>query len=65
MEPGQKKPKKEVFGKLDLYALITAEGLKTADDVMTYAQRKGSVAMQVFTAKCQRRLPDLIEDAFA
>ena len=61
-ERGAKKPK-EVFGKLDLYALVVTDKLLTPRKVMTYAEKKGSLAMQNYVARNQRKLAELIEDA--
>ena len=57
------KADKDRFGKLDFMALVVAEGLHTPEAVMSYVQEKGSVTMQSFVAKQQRRLKDYIEDA--
>ena len=54
---------KEVFGKLDLYALVVADDLLTPRKVMAHVQTKGSLAMQNFVARNQRKLPELIEEA--
>ena len=53
------------FGKMDLTSLILAEGLQTPAQVMAYVQDKGSVAMQAYVNKHQRRLRESIEDAHA
>jgi hypothetical protein len=57
------KPRKEAFGKLDLYAVIAAESLTTPEEVMAYVQAKGSLAMQAYVAKVQRQLQQCIDDA--
>ncbi|CAK0851195.1 unnamed protein product [Prorocentrum cordatum] len=57
------KKSKEIFGKLDLYALVATDKLLTPRKVMTYAQKKGSLAMQNYVARNQRKLAELIEEA--
>ena len=51
------------FRQLDLTSIILTSNLKSPMDVMEYAQHKGSVQMQVFVHKNQRRLDMMIEDA--
>ena len=55
----------EKFGKLDLTSLILAERLMTPAQVIAFAQTKGSVVMQTYINRQQRRLKEMIEDAFA
>ncbi|CAK0810352.1 unnamed protein product [Prorocentrum cordatum] len=57
------KKSKEIFGKLDLYALVVTDKLLTPRKVMTHAQKKGSLAMQNYVARNQRKLAELIEEA--
>ena len=64
-EPPKKKAKAETFTKLDFTALVLSEKLTSANKVMVYVQKKGSVIMQAFVNKHQRRLGEYIDDAFA
>jgi hypothetical protein len=57
------KKSKEIFGKLDLYALVVTDKLLTPRKVMTHAQKKGPLAMQNYVARNQRKLAELIEEA--
>ena len=62
--PGPKRAKTEKFTKLDFTALVIAEGLHTKNAVMAYVQEKGSAGMQSFVNRNQRRLDDLVSEAF-
>ena len=53
------------FSKLDLYALVLAEDLRTPAAVMRHVQDKGSLEMQSFLARSQPRLPEILEEAKA
>jgi hypothetical protein len=64
VEKGEKQ-KREQFTKLDFTSLVLAESLTTPDEVMSYVQDKGSVAMQAYVNRVQRRLKEFIDDAGA
>ncbi|CAE8679700.1 unnamed protein product [Polarella glacialis] len=51
------------FTKLDLLSLVLSKNLRTKRKLLTYAQNHGTVPMQSFLSKHQRRLPEFIEDA--
>eukprot|EP00973_Karenia_brevis_P078686 10922065-Karenia_brevis.AAC.1 len=55
---------KERFSKMDFTNMVIAEDLKTPADVMAYVQDKGSSLMQSWVCKQQRRLKEMIEEAF-
>ncbi len=61
---GDAKKAKLSFTKLDLNALIIAEGLRSAAAVVAHVKSKGSTEMQLFVARCQRRLPEFVSDAW-
>ena len=63
--PEGKQPKVARFNKMDLTSLILAEGLRSPAEVMAHVQEKGSLEMQAFVNKVQRRLPEYLEDAKA
>jgi hypothetical protein len=51
------------FGKMDFTALVIERQLGTPSAVMQYVQTKGSLAMQAFVSKHQRRLKELLQEA--
>ena len=51
------------FNKLDLTALIVSKHLYSKDCLLTHMQEYGTVAMQLFASKHQRKLQEYIEDA--
>ena len=52
------------FTKLDLTALVLSEGLRTKNDVMDYAQERGTAKMQEFVHSQQSKLRQYIEEAY-
>ena len=61
-EPSDKKARAS-FTKLDLTALIISKHLFSKDSLLAYVQDHGTVAMQAFVNKNQRRLTADIDDA--
>ena len=55
--------KKATFTKLDLTSLIVSKQLRTKDALLAYVQRHGTVAMQSFVSRTQRKLDEYIQDA--
>ena len=53
------------FTKFDMTALIIAEGLQTPAAVMSHVQLQGSVAMQAYTIRHQRKWQEFIDDAWS
>jgi hypothetical protein len=51
------------FTKLDLHSLVLSKNLRTKRKLLTYVQTHGTVAMQAFATKHQRRLAEFIDDA--
>lgn len=64
MEKMAKTPKRpKAFSKLDMAALVISKSLRTKDSLIAYVQQHGTVAMQAYANKYQRRLSMDIEDA--
>jgi hypothetical protein len=53
----------KAFSKLDMTALVISKNLRTKDSLMAYVQQHGTIAMQAYVNKNQRRLSMDIEDA--
>ena len=60
---GDSKGANTSFTKLDFTALVLEKKLRTQASVLRYFQQKGSVAMQAFVSKHQRKLQDFLDDA--
>ena len=52
-----------VFTKLDFTALVLDKGLETKAAVLRYVKQRGTVAMQAFCNRHQRKLDEFLEDA--
>ena len=52
------------FTKLDFTSLVLDKNLRSKASVLRYFQEKGTVAMQAFVSKHQRKLHDFLDDAF-
>ena len=59
-----KKGEHATFTKLDFTALVLAKNLRSKASVLKYFQDHGTVAMQAFGAKHQRKQDEYLEDAF-
>ena len=56
--------KASVFTKLDLTSLIVSKRLQTKDAVLAYVQQHGTVSMQSYVSRVQRKLDEHLQDAW-
>ena len=68
-DPYEKKTQKardrsETVTKLDFSALVLEQRLRTPNAVLEYVMQKGSKSMQLYVCNRQRKLKELIQDAF-
>jgi hypothetical protein len=63
-DSGPSKKSKHSFTKLDFTALVISENLRSAAAVVSHVKQRGSVEMQHYAARCQRRLSDLVAEAW-
>ena len=64
--PGAKKKAKtdeKPFSKMDFFALVEKEDLKTPAAVMAFAKKQGSASLRAFVVKSMKRLQELLGEA--